>query len=69
MGKGNPSASLRTGRFEPLVSCKVADREVGTKGYLRLISEQIRTTKLGSDPSTSLRTGQAETVYEAFMHG
>jgi hypothetical protein len=38
--------------LEPLVSCKVANREVRAEDYLRLNKEQIPITKLGTDPST-----------------
>ncbi len=41
-------------RLEALVSRKGGNRED--------TSEESETTKLGTDPSTTLRTGQAETV-------
>jgi len=53
MGRGKPSAIAQDRLFEPLVSRKVANREVGTEGS--------GTTNLGTDPSAPLRINQAGT--------
>jgi hypothetical protein len=44
---------------EALVSRKGGKREV--------TSEESETTKLGADPSITLRTDQAETAYESYL--
>ena len=50
MGRGDPSTIAQDRLFEPLVSRKVANREVKTEGS--------ETTKLGTDLASS--EGQAE---------